>query len=130
MLRQTLSLSLLLGLAMPAHAEIFRCVGIRNLPTYQNFPCDVDSPARAPSTVASLPPATASPRSRQHGVDDAETSSEPRIGMSARDVRRLWGEPINSTTEEFARANIEIWTYPGARSVEFDRKGRVTAIHR
>jgi len=115
MLRRARSLFLALAFAVPAtHAEIFKCVGVGGLPAYQNFPCDSDGPVRTASARA---------------TKDESMPSVPRIGMSSVEVRRIWGEPINSTTEEFAKADIETWTYPGERSVRFDRKGRVIAIH-
>ena len=49
--------------------------------------------------------------------------------MTTDHVKTIWGEPLETTKEEFAKGDIETWTYADSRSIHFDRKGRVTAMH-
>lgn len=128
MLAAMLSLTLLL-VQPNAQAEIFKCTGERGLPTYQNFPCEFDSLGAAPAAPAMAhAPAPANAPSTAARTADKALPAVPRVGMMAADVRKIWGDPINSSKEEHAKSDIEIWSYANARAVEFDRRGRVTAI--
>jgi hypothetical protein len=107
---------------------------------YQNFPCELRSLGST-----SAPASAAKPGSKNVGVPQ-QPSSEialgrsvastqppmapgvPHVGMSAEDVRKIWGDPRETTKEEFVKGDIETWTYADSRSIQFDRKGRVTAI--
>lgn len=126
-LAATLSLTLpLLVLATSTHAEIFKCAGRSGLPTYQNFPCQFDSLGAWPSTTGG---GKASP-----GKPDATPVTEakatiPHVGMEIEEVRRIWGDPITSSKEEYTKTDIETWRYKDSRSIEFDRAGRVAAVH-
>jgi hypothetical protein len=93
---------------------------------YQNFPCDVDRLALSPSkpTSTSAMPAPDNPVRR----DKAPLPTAPRLGMTSEEVRKIWGEPLGVTSEEFARKDVEVWSYTDSRSIEFDRKGHVTRI--
>lgn len=137
-----LVLSLALAFTPRAYAEIFKCAGHRNVPTYQNFPCEFDSldaAEIAPAAPSSAPVRVAAPQAatgKLLGADVKQPASAvpaqpsiPAIGMTSDDVRRIWGEPHFMTTEEHAKADIEIWSYGDSRSIEFDRQERVTAIH-
>jgi hypothetical protein len=127
--------------AAVAHAEIYACAGKTGMTVYQNFTCDVDSlgSVSAPTKAAQAPAASngrtgASAKTvALHGASSANTSgsvSEPRMGMSASEVKAIWGEPIDTSKEEFAKGDIETWTYADSRSVQFDTKGRVTSVKR
>lgn len=126
----TLSLLLVAALAAsPAGAEIYRCTGKGRLPVYQNFPCQFDRASSSDVAAAAghegmnrSPTATATPAGAAH-------ASTPRIGMTTEQVRAIWGDPVDSSKEEFAKRDIEVWSYADSRSIEFDRKGIVTAIH-
>jgi hypothetical protein len=48
--------------------------------------------------------------------------------MTREEVRAVWGEPIDTSREEFAKEDIETWSYADSRSIRFDRKGRAAAI--
>lgn len=48
--------------------------------------------------------------------------------MTTAEVKAIWGEPIDMTREEYAKGNIETWTYADSRSIQFDLKGRATEI--
>jgi hypothetical protein len=120
-----LTLPLLLA-ATSTHAEIFKCIGHGNVPTYQNFPCEFDSLGAWPSRMRGGKASVAKP------VPTSLTEASPAIplvGMHVDDVRRIWGDPITSSKEEYTRTDIEIWTYADSRSIAFDREGRVAAIH-
>ena len=129
-----------LGLAPRADAEIFKCAGHRNLPTYQNFPCEFDSLGAASTTprsplgspVSSGAPAAAAkpyaPVAQGHSTPARAPSAIPRVGMTSDEVRHILGEPAFTTTEEHAKKDIEVWSYADSRSIEFDRNERVTAI--
>ena len=118
---------LLVALLSPVHAEIYRCTGKGGLTVYQNFPCDIDRLAVSPANPASRtpPPARGASTSREKRPGPGA----PRVGMTTQEVRSIWGEPNDSSKEEFANRDIEIWTYADSRSVEFDNRGRVTRIH-
>lgn len=124
-------------LAAQASAEIFKCVGKNGLDLYQNFPCQFDSISWKPDAQnAQASSATDSSRPAQAkaipvGVGSAAkspTSSEPRIGMTAEEVKALWGEPGNEYYDELVDGRVEIWSYAGSRSVTFDVKRRVSAL--
>lgn len=141
-LRLPLALAVALALSPCANAEIFKCIGHRGVPTYQNFPCEFDSldaanlqPAltRPPSIGAAAPSVAAAGRfasvAQRHAKARPTQSAIPRVGMTGDEVRQIWGEPTFMTTEEHAKKDIETWSYPRSRSIEFDREQRVTAIH-
>lgn len=121
---------LALTVLAPAHAEIYRCPSKAGMPVYQNFPCDVDRPAfgPAPTTRASPTDAKSSPTRAIALRSKSTTPGAPRVGMTTAEIRAIWGEPLDVTTEEFARKDVELWTYSDSRSIEFDHKGRVTNI--
>ena len=52
----------------------------------------------------------------------------PRVGMTTNEVKTIWGEPLDMSREEYAKGNIETWTYANSRSIRFDVKGRVADI--
>ena len=118
-------------MAVPvAHAEIYACAGKQRMPVYQNFPCQFDRLDAVPSS-AQGPSAGASDRAapqRAKGVASSRPAV-PAVGMTTDEVRTIWGEPTTSSTEEHAKRDIEVWTYADSRSIVFDRKGIVTAIH-
>ena len=127
-----------LGVA-PAAADIYECTGKKSMPTYQNFPCEFDSLGDLPSPPAAAattstartaaaghaPVRAGNPDSRVHRAGAAPA---PRVGMSADEVKAIWGQPIDTSKEELRKGTIETWTYADSRSIEFDRKGRVTGI--
>jgi hypothetical protein len=126
--------------AAPATGEIYKCATQRSIPTYQNFPCEFDSlgdlpnapPAPATSATARAagsPGAGQAPAIRQGSrTHHAPIASAPRVGMTADEVRAIWGNPLDTTKEELRKGTIETWTYADSRAIEFDRKGRVTGI--
>jgi hypothetical protein len=126
--RRALLLSFTLAFAVPAaHAEIFKCVGKSALPTYQNFPCQFDSAGS--TTVAAA--ANVSPRAEAGAraiAATASTGTTPRVGMTTKEVKAIWGDPIDTSKEEYAKGNVETWTYANSRSIRFDLKGRVSEI--
>jgi len=99
------------------------------MPTYQNFPCEFDSlgsmPATVPAAKVSVATAPNAQKSRL-AVRPAETM--PRVGMTTHEVKAIWGEPLDTTREEYAKGDIETWTYADSRSIRFDAKGRVSEI--
>jgi hypothetical protein len=115
--------------AAAAQAEIYACTDKGRLPVYQNFPCQFDRLAFAPDEGTATTPATRNgPQSLKKTVS-APKASAPRVGMTTDQVRAIWGDPQDLTKEEFAKRDIETWTYANSRSIVFDRKGIVTSIH-
>ena len=115
-----------------AQAEIYKCVGKGPLPVYQNFRCEFDSadegnamPAARTEPAKAAKPASAAARAAAAPA----VASIPRVGMTANEVRTIWGQPRDTSSEEHADADVEVWTYADSRSVRFDRKHRVIAIH-
>jgi len=118
--------------ALPVSAEIFKCAGKTGLVVYQNFQCEVDSLGSVPSAPAKSTPAvmqakaTPTPASPAPVVDRL---TEPRVGMSAEEVRAIWGDPTDTFNEEPGDAGrSEVWAYGSDRSVRFDHKSRVIAV--
>lgn len=138
---RTLTTLLLVFPALGAHGEIYKCSSKKTMTVYQNFPCESDSlgsmPTRssnAKSTTSPVFTAQATPTSIPTHTTTAVTESGgispvPSVGMTTDQVKAIWGEPLETTKEEFAKGDIETWTYADSRSIHFDRKGRVTAIH-
>jgi hypothetical protein len=127
--------------ATPTSAEIFKCVGKDGVVVYQNFPCPIDSlgslPSKPTNTPVPAPAGGANPTSQKpERVEASATTrpivaqSEPRIGMTADEVRAIWGEPESAHGDELVEGRVDIWTYGDTRSVKFDVNGRVTAVQR
>jgi hypothetical protein len=128
----------LLAAAPQSSADIFKCRARNGLPLYQNFPCDVDSPGFLPSQPAAGAPA-AKPKSIQAGFDNQVKTtgassppgtSELRVGMTAQEVRTLWGEPAEVLQDEPRSGRVEIWQYADGRVVQINVKQRVISIQR
>ncbi len=140
MLKSVSILVLLLFIAPLASAEIFRCVAKNGLGLYQNFPCEFDSigsmtmegqvPKELSASTDSRSTTRKSATSRAlASVNASAVQTGLRIGMTTEDVRAIWGEPTDTQNEEPGDGpRSEVWTYGGARSVRFDRKGRVIAL--
>lgn len=126
----SLPLLVLLVAAQPAQSDIFKCTTRKSMPTYQNFPCEFESlgamPATAPAAKAGAAPAPTAAKSRM--PDRAAATTTPRVGMTTSEVKAIWGEPLDTTREEYAKGNIETWMYANSRSIRFDLRGRVTEI--
>lgn len=116
-----------------SHAEIYKCVGKGPLPVYQNFRCELDSAEEEDARPASRmqPAKVAGPdmRAPAKATVAPSVASIPHVGMTANQVRAIWGNPRDTSNEEHADADVEVWTYADSRSVRFDRKHRVTAVH-
>lgn len=128
-------------LTAPAIAsEIVKCVAKDGSPLYQNFPCNIDSLGSLPSkpSVAktpSMPGAAGQEKSKSESIKVTSTvkspsTSEPRVGMSADEVRTLLGEPEEMVEDEPASGRVSIWRYADGRLVQFDNKHRVLAVQR
>jgi hypothetical protein len=137
----TLPLIVVLVLApTAAHAEIFTCSGKAGMTIYQNFPCEFDSLGSLPtpsskSATTVVPARSAQAKPTSVGSERRTTVAQsnpapaaPRVGMTTDQVKAIWGEPADKSAEEPADGDIEIWTYADSRSIQFDRKGRVTAF--
>ena len=135
-----LSISILVALcAGPAWGDIYKCTGKTSIPTYQNFPCELDSLGSLaitsePGTGSSIAAAKSAARTRasagseSNAVHPAAAPSVPRVGMTGDQVTAIWGEPTETIREEFVKGDIETWTYTDSRSIRFDSKGRVQQI--
>ncbi len=124
--------------AAPATAaEIFKCVAKDGTALYQNFPCNIDSigstasnPPTSPLTDSNTKKSNAAPvkvtsAPQSGGVD------EPRIGMTADEVRGLLGEPEEMIDDEPAEGGrVSNWRYANGRTVQFDHKHRVLSVQR
>ena len=100
------------------------------MPIYQNFPCEFDSLGAASLPADAAVPLTA-PVSTDTGrhASQAAVATAPRVGMTSKEVRAIWGEPLETTREEFVKGDIETWKYADSRSIRFDPKGRVQHIN-
>ena len=121
-----------LVLASPAHAEVFKCKAKNGLPLYQNFPCEIDSLGALPDPLPAARPASA-PTSIQ--VPQAPplprtASAELRVGMTADEVKKLWGEPPEILQDEPRSGRVEIWQYADGRVVQVNSKHRVISVQR
>jgi len=129
-------------IALPASAEIFKCVAKDGTSLLQNFPCPIDSLGSLPSRPGSargLETPAGSTQVKPKPVDTEKTvatgparplPAEPRVGMTVDEVRSIWGEPATSYDDELVEGRVSIWSYGDTRSVKFDLKGRVAAIQR
>ena len=122
-----------------ASAEIFKCAPKDGMPHYQNFPCAIDRPDLLPSSSgAAVPPTgapmqdeTKAPSPNQQTIAKVAASVDaPRIGMTAEEVRAVWGEPSNVYWDELVDGRAEVWSFSSSRSVQFDLKGRVAMVQR
>src|SRR5690348_5429902 len=89
--------------ASQASAEIFKCVGKNGLDLYQNFPCQFETMGwvpDAPGPKATLAPAAAGATGTKTIVAKPTQPREVRVGMTAADVRAIWGEPMDWIQEE------------------------------
>lgn len=131
----------------PASAGIYKCVGKGGIDLYQNFPCSIDSLGSMPqdpqiqfvdqaaSTIESKQTQTPPSGVAQPG-EPLSGDASPRLGMTAEQVRAIWGEPAGDTIHglvpishpEIAGRSIEIWTYSTTRFVQFDQSGHVSAF--
>lgn len=111
------------------HAEIYACAGPHRMPVYQNFPCEFASlgAVSATATVVGVQAPSSGPGDGAHLTPVA---TMPRVGMTTEQVKAIWGQPSDTTREEYARGDIETWTYADSRSIRFDLKGRVAEIKR
>ena len=105
---------------------IFKCTSADGTDLYSNFPCESQSGSvalqqdTAPSAPESPPPsADPSPDAPQ---------AAPTVGMTAADVRAIWGAPASVVREEVVEGRTERWSYSASRSVQFDHSGHVTAV--
>jgi hypothetical protein len=127
--RIVIALLSVLSVAAPSSADIFKCTAKGAMPTYQNFPCEFDSLGAVPTAGSS---GTASPAAHAGPAGaksiPATSATIPRVGMTANEVRKIWGEPLETTREEFVKGQIQTWKYADSRSILFDARGRVKEI--
>ena len=118
--------------AAPTSAEIFKCAGKDGAVVYQNFRCEIDSLGSLP-TSPTLATATGTPNGSAQAKTTPSKSqpTEPQVGMTAEEVRAIWGEPTDTFNEEPGNGGrSEVWAYGSDRSVRFDHRSRVTAIQK
>jgi hypothetical protein len=130
-LRTICILAVTLLVPLQSSAEIFKCTAKNGLALYQNFPCDIDS-------LGSLPTQPTGARiGAEHGGPVVQPPSgprvpptEPRAGMTADEVRAMWGAPAEIVQDEPPSGRIEIWKYADGRVVQINVKQRVISIQR
>ena len=123
----------LLFATAPASAEIFKCAGKDGVVVYQNFRCEIDSLGSLPSAPTPTKSLPASNAAKPTAVNLAATTqpTEPRVGMTAEEVRTIWGEPTDTFNEEpGAGERSEVWAYGSDRTVRFDHRSRVIAVEK
>jgi len=126
-----------------ASAEIFKCAMKDGVVRLQNFPCPIDWPDSTPpsSAIPSTSPTPAAndpPQDKKKPVSaDPRTTAQlaaspnvPKIGMTAEEVRAVWGEPSDVYWDELVDGRREVWSFAGSRSVQFDVKGRAAVVQR
>ena len=120
---------LLFFAAAPASAEIFKCIGKDGVVVYQNFPCEIDSLGSLPTSATTVVASNGSDQSKT--TSSKPLPSEPGVGMTAEEVRAIWGEPTDTFNEEPGDGGrVEVWAYGSDRSVRFDHRSRVTAVQK
>jgi Domain of unknown function (DUF4124) len=113
--------------AAPASAEIFKCAGKGGVVVLQNFPCEIDSLGSLPTSATLV----AANGSAQPKAVSKPQPTEPSVGMTAEEVRAIWGDPTDTFNEEpGAGGRVEVWAYGSDRSVRFDHRSRVTAVQK
>ena len=129
-------------LAAPAVAgEIFKCVAKDGGPLYQNFPCHLDSlgwlPSNAPvAKTPSMPGVAGQEKPKTGPINVSSTvkstyTGEPRIGMTAEEVKAQLGEPEEMVEDEPASGGrVSNWRYADGRVVQFDHKHLVLGVQR
>jgi hypothetical protein len=114
--------------AAPASAEIFKCAGKGGVVVLQNFPCEIDSLGSLPTSATLV--AVNGP-AQPKAVSSKPQPTEPGVGMTAEEVRAIWGDPTDTFNEEpGAGGRVEVWAYGSDRSVRFDHRSRVTAVQK
>ncbi|HEY3179581.1 MAG TPA: DUF4124 domain-containing protein [Casimicrobiaceae bacterium] len=114
-------------------AEIFKCAGKNGVIVYQNFRCEIDSLGSLPSSPRTTPAPTAKQVKPAAVAMNSSTTlpAEPAVGMTTEEVRAIWGEPTDTFNEEPGKGGrVEVWAYGSDRSVRFDHRSRVTAVHK
>ncbi len=119
-------LSVLFVAPLASAETIFKCVGKNGRDLYQNFPCPPESESKVwvrtdvqYTNTPSAPSPTGNPLAAQ---------GEPRIGMTTKEVKAIWGEPTEVTQEEVVQGRVQTWSYGPSRSVEFDPSGRLSVM--
>lgn len=124
-----------------ASAEIFKCTAKNGLTLYQNFPCEIDSLGSLPSRPAAGKPSpepksiqadatSPVPQASAAAVMPRPQASQPRVGMTADEVKAIWGEPAEVVQDEPRSGRVEIWQYEDGRVVQINQKHRVIAVQR
>jgi len=119
--------------AMPASAEIYKCAAKSGEPMYQNFPCSIDTLGLPSNRKAGTPESREATKPKLVPVASApkvERETEPRVGMTADEVRAIWGEPDEMVTDEPASGRVENWRYASGATVQFNNKHRVLGVQR
>src|SRR6267378_1577482 len=124
--------ALLFIAAAPTSAEIFKCAGKGGAVVYQNFRCEIDSLGSLPMSATLATAVVATNGSAEAKATPSKPQpSEPRVGMTAEEVRVIWGEPTDTFNEEPGDGGrVEVWAYGSDRSVRFDHRSRVTAVQK
>ena len=118
-------LSFVLFVSPPLYAEVFKCVGKNGEVLYQNFPCQFESISWVAKDVPEL---KKSSTNEEKPNEAAAAPAKPRVGMTADEVKTIWGEPTEIIQEEPGEGSrFEVWSY-GSGTVRFDRKRRVAAV--
>ena len=100
-------------------AEIYKCAAKDGMDLYQNFPCQFDSmgsiPTNAQGTKTPSAPANSSQTTLKAVPLEIEVAgrslalpTEPRIGMTAKEVKAIWGEPMSSYQDELVEGRVEV----------------------
>jgi len=118
--------------AASTSAEIFKCAGKDGAVVYQNFRCEIDSLGSLPTSATLAAAVVASKGSAEAKTMPGKPQpTEPRVGMTAEEVRAIWGEPTDTFNEEPGDGGrAEVWAYGSDRSVRFDHRSRVTAVQK
>jgi len=110
-----------LCVAVPASAEIYKCVAKGGFALYQNFPCQFDSNPQGTKTAL----VTSNPMPTKPVVPvvappvKPPDPTEPRIGMDAEQVKAMLGEPMEIVPDQ-PSDGIETWRYLN-RTLHLDR---------
>lgn len=107
--------------AVPAQAQLYKCV-VDGRTVYQQARCADGTPVNASGAGRADPTSTGALQARRDVlryqrrelIDQAVRSGQLVVGMSADEVREVWGRPTKINRTFTATAVREQWVYRGA----------------
>ena len=108
--------ALVLGMALPAAADVFKCTAAGGRVTYQQAPCPAGTTGGRPDLTIDNGSSRAGSR-EERDWEDAVKSKGVVIGMPRNYVVRALGQPADVRSGTPADNAAEIWSYPQGAEV-------------